>query len=522
MDENVTEQGGPRLTHTQSVNRLTEIGSEMERLGGLDQPTREDDEYLAELEREFDEVNTHREHLERQARVARVRSVVDRDVSGATARLGRQVAGRTAVERGSGSADTMDLDPILEPDSVEQGRFRNPWDLSEVRTFGRSEESLTSEYRARAFSAIERMHGSTDRIRQAATKLVEQWDDEGGRLSRMVLASSEPTYMRAWSKLAAAGTRGLAANLDADERQAVDRVQSFARAMSLTDSAGGYLVPFQLDSTVILTGDGSYNQIRQLARTVIATGDTWNGVSSGDVSWSFDAESAEVSDDATTFAQPTVPVYLAEGFVPITRQAFQDAANVTTEVAKLLARGKDNLETSAFTTGSGSGQPTGIVTALVASSPTVIVNSASADTFAIGDVYALDSALPERYHGQERTGWCAHRLIWNKIRQFDTAGGAGLFAENLTRGIPEALLDERKVTSEGMDGTYGSGENYVLILGDWDNYVIADRIGMSVEFIPHLFSTSNNRPKNQHGWLAYSRVGADSVNDGAFRILDVT
>lgn len=302
----------------------------------------------------------------------------------------------------------------------------------------------------------------------------------------------------------------------------MQRVDSFARAMSLTDNAGGYLVPFQLDPTVILSGDGSYNQIRQVSRQVIATGDVWNGVSSGDVSWSFDAESTEVSDDATTFAQPTVPVYLAEGFVPITRQAFQDAANVTQEVGRLLARGKDNLETTAFTTGSGSGQPTGIVTALVASSPSVIVNSASADTFALADVYALDSALPERYHASPNAAWLAHRLIYNKVRQFDTAGGAGLFAENLTLGIPDALLDHRRITSEGMDGTYGTGENYVLVVGDFENYVIADRVGMSVEFIPHLFSTSNGRPKNQHGWLAYSRVGADSVNDGAFRILDVT
>jgi len=521
MADDIVPEGrtGPQLTHSQAVNRCRELDGEIQRLSEVDEPTTEEEARFAQAVQEFEETDRWRKHLERQVARAQVRSIVDGELRDATTRFGKPSPSAKVVP---GSLDTMDVDSITEPDSVELGRFKNPWNLSNVRTFDRPQESLTREYRARAFSAIERMHGTTDRIRQAATQMVERWDDEDGRLSRLVLASSEPTYMRAWSKLAAAGTRGVNVQLEADERQAVERVQQFARAMSLTDNAGGYLVPFQLDPTVILTGDGSYNQIRQLARTVVATGDTWNGVSSGDVSWSFDAEASEVSDDATTFAQPTVPVYLAEGFVPISRQAFQDAANVTQEVGRLLARGKDNLETTAFTTGSGSGQPTGIVTALVASSPTVIVNSAGADTFALADVYALDSALPERYHGQERTGWCGHRLTWNKIRQFDTAGGAGLFADNLTRGIPNALLDEKRITSEGMDGTYGSGENYILILGDWDNYVIADRVGMSVEFIPHLFSTSNNRPKNQHGWLAYSRVGADSVNDGAFRILDIT
>ncbi|PWG74840.1 phage major capsid protein, partial [Enterococcus hirae] len=89
------------------------------------------------------------------------------------------------------------------------------------------------------------------------------------------------------------------------------------RAMSLTDNAGGYLVPFQLDPTVIITSDGSTNPVRQIARKVVATGDTWNGVSSAAVSWSWDAEAAEVSDDATTFAQPSIPIYKAAGFVPI-------------------------------------------------------------------------------------------------------------------------------------------------------------------------------------------------------------
>ncbi|MGE4164076.1 MAG: phage major capsid protein [Vicinamibacterales bacterium] len=517
MAEDNEQPTGPKLTHTQAVNRCRELHAELERLGGIDDPSAEEEARFAEATAEFDEADKWRKKLERDAARAKVQAVVEGDLRTATTRFGKpSIGGR--LELGAGSDDNYDSDPVLNPDSVEDRRFRDPWNLGEVRTYGRPQGEVVAEMRSRALCAIEKMSGSTDRQRQAATKMIENWDDQDGRLSRFVLETSSPVYMRAWSKMA---VNPVGADLTPEERASVERVQSYARAMSLTDNAGGYMVPFQLDPTVILTSDGSMNQIRSVARQVIATGDIWNGVSAGDVSWSYDAESAEVSDDAPTFAQPTVPIHLAEGFVPITRQAFQDAANVTQEVGRLLARGKDNLETAAFTTGSGSGQPTGIVTALVAAS-SPIVASASADTFALADVYALDSALPERYHGNDSSAWLAHRLIWNKIRQFDTAGGAGLFAENLRLGIPDALLDERRITSEGMDGTYGSGDNYVLILGDWENYVIADRVGMSVEFIPHLFGTSNGRPKNQHGWLAYARHGAAPVNTGAFRILNVT
>jgi HK97 family phage major capsid protein len=216
---------------------------------------------------------------------------------------------------------------------------------------------------------------------------------------------SEPVYLRAFAHKA---RDPLGAELDDDERRAVSRVQKFSRAMALTDSAGGYLVPFQLDPTVIITANGSVNQIRQAARQVVATGDVWNGVSAGAVSWSYDAEASEVSDDAPTFAQPSIPIYKAAGFVPISYEAFADAANITSEVARLLAFGKDQLESSAFTIGSGVGQPTGIVTGLIAA-PSSIVATATQDTLALADVYSVHDALPARYRAN--SSWLASNLV---------------------------------------------------------------------------------------------------------------
>lgn len=494
------------LSHPQAKIRLADITAELERLGSKDALTAEDEQLFDELTREFAEVDAHRRKLERDAALARVRSatqVTDRAPAAAGIR----------VERGTPhGADGYDTDPILNPDSVEDCRFRNPWDVSEVRTFGRSRGEVAREFRARALSAIEKLPAATDHIRSAATDIVEKWDDGDSRIARMCLATSSPEYLRAWSKVA--GGRGHM--VTPDEQRALER------AMSLTDNAGGYLVPFQLDPTVIITANGSRNQIRQVARTVVATGDVWHGVSSGAVSWSWDAEAAEVSDDSTTFGQPTVPVYKAAGFVPISIEALEDEANVTAEVARLLAFGKDVLEAEAFATGDGSGKPTGIVTALVASSPTVIVDSAADDTFAAGDVYALDSALPARFRGN--ASWLANRATYNRIRQFDSSGGSNMW-ERIGADVPPQLLGRPALEAEAMDGSLNTGateNNYALVYGDFESYVIADRIGMSVEFIPHLLATGNNRPNGQRGWYAHYRVGADSVQDGAFRLLNIT
>lgn len=489
------------LSHQQAVIRLRDIKEELERLGEKTELLTEDEQSFDELTREFAEVDAHRRQLERTAALERVRSATKATERGPAA---VKVEGGTPFN----SRGSYDLDPILHPDSVEDHRFRNPWDLSEIRTFGRSKEELSTEFRARALSAIEKMRGCSDPIRSTATDILERWDDDDATIAKLCLATSSPEYLRAWSKMA----RGHGHLITPDEQRALER------AMSLTDNAGGYLVPFQLDPTIILTSDGSKSDIRMAARTVVATGDVWNGVSAGAVSWRWSAEASEAGDNAPAFGQPTVPVHKADGFVPISIEALMDEANVTTEVGRLLAEGKDILEAAAFAVGTGSGQPTGLVTALAGTSSEVAPTTA--ETFAAADIYKVEQSLPARY--RRNGSWVANKSIYNLVRQFDTAGGAQLW-ERIGLGQPNELLGYPAREAEDMDGAFSAAataDNYVLAFGDLTNYVIADRLGMTVEFIPHLVG-SNRRPNGQRGWYAYYRVGADSVNDAGMRLLNV-
>lgn len=498
-------RSAPTLTHSQSVNRLREIQSELERLAEFDELTPEDERYFETLTDEFGNLDSHRKRLERSAELARVRSAAT-SLSATGLRTERGSIGPAVA----GSGD-YDRDAILEPDSVEDHRFRNPWDMRDVRTFGRSVEEVGVELRARALSAIEKMQGANDDVRDAATRILERFDDKRSTLARQVLATSSPAYLRAWSRLA----RNQQHLLTAEEQQAINEV----RGMSLTDTAGGFLVPFQLDPVVINTAAGSKNDIRQYARQVVATGDKWHGVSAGNVSWSWDAEGAEVSDDAPTFAQPTIDIFKAQGFVPITIEALEDEQNVTAAVAELLAGGKDDLEAVALITGNGTTQPKGVITALDGTAAEIA--PATPETFALADVYGTYDALPARYRA--RASWLANNLIYSRIRQFDTAGGAGLWT-TVGEGRPGMLNGRPVGEAEAMDGTINAAataDNFVLLVGDFSHYIIADRIGMTVEFIPHLFHTGNNRPSGQRGWYAHARMGADISNANAFRLLNV-
>lgn len=489
------------MSHGQAVARLNSIREQLEELESRNELTVEDERSFTELTTEFEEVDDHRRQMERRSALERVRSAAKATERGPAAlKIGRGAPG---------ASDSYDADPILNPDSVEDCRFRNPWDLSEMRTFSRSKGEISQELRARALSAVEKMGGANDAIRSTATNILERWDDGDGSIARLCLATSSPEYMRAWSKLA--GGRGHM--VTPDEQRALER------AMSLTDSAGGYLVPFQLDPTVIVTSAGSANQIRQAARTVVATGDVWNGVSSGAVQWSWAAEATQASDNAPTFAQPTIPVHKAQGFVPISIEALQDAANVTTEIGRLLAFGKDVLEAQAFIHGTGSGQPTGIVTALTGTGSEV--DAAASNAIAASDVYGLDSALAARHRAN--ASWLGNRSTFNDIRALGTGGGSDMW-ERIGNGMPAQLLGRPAYEAEDMDTKDTTADvspaktDHVLVYGDFENYVIADRVGMQVEFIQHLFGAAQ-RPTGQRGWYAHYRVGADSVLDDAFRVL---
>lgn len=434
--------------------------------------------------------------------------------SAARAEVLRLASGGGAhLERGDGG--TYDRDPVGDHrDSDVKFRGKNPWNLREVNTFGRDPEQVSSELRSRALSAVETMSGASDNIRSAATKIIEDADAVDSRLARHVLVTSNPDYLRAWSKMAKNPMNPM---LTAIEQQAVHDAESW-RAMSLTDSAGGFLVPFQVDPALIVTSAGSYSEITQVARQVIATGDTWNGVSSAAISWSWDAEATEVSDDSPTFAQPAIPIHKAQGFVPISVEGLQDMANVTESVGQLFAEGQQDLEAVTLITGSGSGQPTGIVTALTGTAS--VVNATTDDTFALADVYKVRDALPAKW--RRRASWLANNSIYSKVRQFDTSGGGGFWTD-LNDDRPPRLLGRNAIEAEAMDGTIttsGAVHNYAMIFGDFSQYVVARRLGMTVELIPHLFG-ENRRPTGQRGWIAWYRAGADSTNDAAFRMLDV-
>ena len=129
------------------------------------------------------------------------------------------------------------------------------------------------------------------------------------------------------------------------------------------------------------------------------------------------AEAAEVADASPTLGSPWIPVHEGDAFVPFSFEVQGEAVNFIQELGKLLQDGADQLTVTAYTTGSGSGQPKGVITALVAASGTVgLVAPATAETFAPADVYAVQSALPPRFQARGVERRAAHHQQHPPVR----------------------------------------------------------------------------------------------------------
>ena len=386
----------------------------------------------------------------------------------------------------------------------------NPWDSGSGDDL-RAVDSPTGLY-ARAIDAAEYAPNLTDHGRNLLTEVIEGDNDPAA--SAFVLAATDPAYRSGFSHVLKDPVRGHLL-WSPQEREAYARVESARTALSLTDAAGGYLVPFTLDPLINLTNAGARNSFRQIARVVQTATNNWNGVSSAGVTAEWLAEGAVAADASPAFGRVTIAVHKAAAWIFGSYEVLQDT-NIGAQLPELIADARANLENVAFATGSGSGAPKGIVTGVYATTGSRLA-STTGSTFGLVDVYATQQELPARARNGRKPAMVANVAIINKMRQFDTAGGASYWTD-LGKGQPASVLGLPLYESSGMVAATTTGSKCV-VTGDFDKFQIVDRLGTTLVYDPIIKDATTARPTGQGGWFAYWRTGSDVLDPSVFRVL---
>jgi HK97 family phage major capsid protein len=147
------------------------------------------------------------------------------------------------------------------------------------------------------------------------------------------------------------------------------------------------------------------------------------------------------------------------------------------------------------------------------------VSPVTAGTFtsaSIADVYKTLAALPPRH--RSKASHIANYATLNIIRQMSASAAGSSFWANLGANVPEELLGRPVYEASAMASSMTTGSNILLTGNFGEGFVIFDRIGISLEYIPNVVG-ANQRPTGQRGWFATWRVGSDTVDPNAFRVL---
>jgi HK97 family phage major capsid protein len=385
----------------------------------------------------------------------------------------------------------------------------------------------------RVLTYIEGSHAFfDDDAKEAATRTMER---TAGVAAEQTLISEHPVYRTAFAKYMTDNR----SEMDDNERAIMAEADAFLRgqrtgtnffendssylaqvakyrALNVTDNVTGKLVPAHLDPSIVITNAGASNPFSAISRHESGTTNVWTGVSTAGVTigWT-GTDGTEVGDDSPSFSNPTVQAAMWDAFVPISIQAWQDWSGAEAGLAMIVADSYDRLLAQSLATGSGTNEPFGIVTVLAGTARQV--NMATNTAFTLADLLSAKNALGRRY--RQNAKWVGNEIYGDFVRQFGTALGS-LYTVGLDADRPDRILGKDFLDSSGMTAVLDSATtNHSFVYGDFSNFLIYERVGTTMEFIPHLFHTGANRPSLTRGLLWFGRTGADSINDTGFVLL---
>jgi HK97 family phage major capsid protein len=268
------------------------------------------------------------------------------------------------------------------------------------------------------------------------------------------------------------------------------------RRWGVRDSAG-------LHPDIILTNAGSANPFRKLARNVVSTTNVAEFVTSAGTTANWLPEGTAVADTTPTLGQLAITHYKESVWIFGSFEVLQDAA-LGQQVPMLIADAKDRLEVVAFTTGTGSAQPFGVITHGTSDATVGVLTAAM--------VYGLHQALPPRFRVADgaRPVWLANVAIINALRQLAKFSGAttSLVDDSPADNIPEMLgIDVMEDSAMDSANTVSGHKNLAIL--DMGSFVITNRQPEMLIYEPLFKDQATGRPSGQAGWFSWSRTGSD-------------
>jgi HK97 family phage major capsid protein len=235
-----------------------------------------------------------------------------------------------------------------------------------------------------------------------------------------------------------------------------------------------------------LVPTGFFDQVWMKAREVgpmLRVGNILNTASGEDIvfptltaysSAALVAAGGTIAASDPTFSSVTIGAYKYSFLVPVADELLVDSGvNLEAELAKAGGNSIGYAVNTALTTGTGSSQPNGVVTA----ASSAVTGTAAAGAPTGDDIINLYYSLDGAVRAASNFAFMANATTIASIRKLKDTTGAYLFQPSLAAGTPDTLIGRPLVENPAMAS--GTGAKSILA-GDWDAYRVRVAGGLQV------------------------------------------
>lgn len=286
------------------------------------------------------------------------------------------------------------------------------------------------------------------------------------------------------------------------------------RALSVgTDSAGAYTVPegfvAELERTLL-----AFNGPRQVSRVIrTSTGNDlpWPTVNDTSNTGVLLAEAGSIGSSVDpTFGQKMLNAYkYSSKPILISEELLEDSAfNMGQVLPALLGERLGRIQAANHTTGTGSSQPNGVVTA-----STLGKTAASATAIAADELIDLVHSIDPAYRIGPSVGFMLHDGILLAIRKLKDADNQYLWQPGLQAGTPDRLIGFPYTINQNMQATVATATKTVLF-GDFSKFIIRDAGMMRFYRLEELY-----RANDQVGFISFMRSDSECIQTAAIKHL---
>lgn len=273
--------------------------------------------------------------------------------------------------------------------------------------------------------------------------------------------------------------QGQIGDLDAETRAVLKRgyqqIESRAQVTG-TNTAGGYTVPTELQAEIFKTMKlwGPMYDPAITREMVTSTGvgmpfptvdDTANTMAST-------TQGATLTDDGSgdvAFGQKQVDAFsYATPWIRVSKELADDSIlNVESLLGDLLGERLGRGSNAFLTTGTGSSQPNGIVTAATLGKTAVSTTAFTAD-----EIIDLEHSIDAAYRMSPKFGFMFHDLVLAAIRKLKDGQGNYLWnAGDIQKGVPSTINGRRFHINNAMSSTFATN-NRLIVAGDLGKYIV--------------------------------------------------